>query len=862
MKTLTATTATTTPAAPALRLAAVLFIIHFSLYIGAAPALRAQLTPAPSVFTDWTGAVDNNWFNPGNWSTGLVPDGADVAVRLRGESAIPNKHIHASYTGIGDHTIQLYSLQTGANLGYTLEFSGNEDGWLILNPVGKGFTFNGFIGTEMGSSYDITNPNSTGDNTLRLAMNVTLNSYTRLTLEGSSAAVRVLENGLSQGLFTLKGNAQMDVSQSGGQPFIYASGTYEANRTATVQIGGLQTDPGTVVYVGARVASINSRIPTGETSVMSGLFYGDNTGNANCDVYGYITQMNGIVNFAGDGRATFRIRSSAQYYVDGVHNGNIAVWSGATAGGSGIINGAVSVLEGGQLTPARKGSAADAPLTINGNVDLSGNLSFDMITDTLYDRLNVTGTMTIHSPAYLDDPGEANLIVGVADTFPFPLVSGAYALMTVNAATPGDIVLVGDFADSNVALPASMSIKTTWDWDIETAWDVALQENVETRRTLKIAFEQMPFANAAGLAGKYLTAAGSVDKVHTRALTDTALFDAFRPLFDTLNHQPSILLYQEVLDQLTPSAYQAWFPSAVVRANSLVQNMEDRMYQDAAFKRKKGSVQMFLDGYRQEASRAGDDIAAYSNYGVIAAVAGIDCAIGENFVAGGFVACEKTDFDLDTAGGSCDVDSHTFGLNARYNTGRFQFNLTGFYGADDYKSSRSVALTRLATWADADTKGTRLGAAASIACTLNFPWFEFTPVAGAQWLSWKADGFQERNANETNLKIYDQNETSLQGKYGVRIARSFNTKAGMLRPFFHYAWLREFEGGNRTLSADLFGSRIDIDAPGAHENGWRMDIGVDWSASRKLRVNLRYHSEYRGAAKENVGARGGVTYSF
>lgn len=821
--------------------------------------LAAQLTPVPEHFTDWTGAVDNNWFNPGNWSTGLAPEGVDVAVRLRGDSAIPNKHIYANYTGTGDKTIQLYSLQTGANKGYTLEFSGSEDGWLILNPVGKGFTFNGFIGTEMGSSYDITHPNSTGDSTVRLAMNVVLNSYTRLTLENSTAAMRHLVNGLSQAVFTLKGNAQMDVSQSGEIPFVYASGTYTAERAATVQIGGLITDPGTVVYVGSRYVNINGGIATGETAIMSGLFYGDNTGNATCDVYGYITHMTGIVNFAGDGRASFRIRSTAQYYVDGVHNGNIVVWSGATAGGSGIINGNVTVERGGQLTPARKNTASDAPLTINGNVYLKGNLSFDMVTEDVYDRLEVTGTMRIHSPVYHEDPGEANLIVGIADTF--PLVSGTYALMTVNA--PGtDPAFLGDFADSNVSLPASMSIKSDWGWNIESVWNDVLGRDVETKRTLYVTFEQMPFASAAGLDGKYLTAASVVDGVYTAALTDTALHNTFEPLFDALNRQPSIILYEEVLDQLTPSTYQSWFPSAVVRANSLVQNIEDHMYQDAAFKRKKGSFQMFLDGYRQEASRSGDELAAYSNYGVIAAVVGGNYAAGENFTLGGFIAYEQTDFDLDTAGGSCDVDSYTFGLNARYNTGRFQFNLTGFYGTDDYESSRSVALTRLATWADADTKGTRLGAAASIAYTIPLPWFEFTPVVGAQWLKWEADGFQERNANEVNLNVYDQSETSLQGKFGVRIARSFNTKAGMLRPFFHYAWLHEFDSDNRTLSADLLGRRIDIDAPATHQNGWRMDLGVDWSASRKVRVNLRYHSEYRGAAKENVGVRGGVTYTF
>ena len=64
-------------------------------------------------------------------------------------------------------------------------------------------------------------------------------------------------------------------------------------------------------------------------------------------------------------------------------------------------------------------------------------------------------------------------------------------------------------------------------------------------------------------------------------------------LLDTLNRQPSIMHFKNVLYQLGPSTYQAWFPSAIFRTNSMVQNVEDMMYQDAAFKRKKNSMQLF-----------------------------------------------------------------------------------------------------------------------------------------------------------------------------------------------------------------------------------------------------------------------------
>jgi outer membrane autotransporter protein len=921
MKTLTIAT-TATLATLALRLAAALFIIYFSFFIGAAPALRAQLTPVPDHFTDWTGAVSSDFFDPRNWSTGEVPDGPVTAIRLPGDTAIP-KNIIAAYTGTGDRTIQLYSIQTGANKSYTLEFSGNDDGWLIINPIGRGLTFNGLIGStpELGRSIDITYPESTGDASTRLAAYYKLGKNTLLTLDNSYAGVRVGENGLASGVFTLTDNARMDLSSAGDLPFLYngvVNGspgvvTYTAGRQTAVTIGGLlETGPNTAIYVGSRYASINSKMTAGQVSIMGGLFYQDpnssDASSAMCDVYGDITRMTGQVNFAGSGAARFRIRSGAQYLVEGVHNGGIQAFSGGVIGGGGIINGAIVVDEGGMLTPGYRGSTVgnspDTPLTINAtNFTLNGSLAFDLVTEDLHDRLtvNLTGTMSIRSPDTVDltttsEPRFANLVINMADTFPrFVPEPLSYELMTVTldlAASGTNVMILGDFRDvdennevtrQNVTLPASISLKTTWDWQDMYEYNYTYSQDMLKTRTLVVTVEQTPFSTVKDartgeplLHGNRLAVAQKVDEVYdllanpatAAANVDPQLLADYVPLFEALNRQPSIIQYAAVLDDLTPDAYQPWFPSAVVRTNSLVQSMEDRMFQDAAFKRQKGTFVTFLDGYRQEASRAKDDLAAYSNYGIIGTILGADYAIREDFVAGGFIGYEFTDFDLDTADGSCDVRSYTFGLKARYNPGNhFQFNATVLYGTDKYKSSRTVAMTGLGTWADADTNGTRLGAAASVSYTFRPALFEITPVAGLQWLDWKADAFQERNGGKANLYMHEQSATSQLGKLGIRIARSYPLKHGLLRPYFHYSLLREFKSDSRTLDYDLFSgdipdSRRHFETSAINASGWRMDVGIDWNVTRKLRAELRYQSEYRGAANESVGVRAGVSYTW
>jgi uncharacterized protein YhjY with autotransporter beta-barrel domain len=886
-----------------------------SLFV-AAGSLQAQqlpLTPVPDHFTEWTGAVDNDYFNAANWSTNLVPDGPTVAIRLPGDPSIQNKHIVANHTDAGDRTIQLYSVQAGISKVYHLEFSGNENGWLVINPIGKGFTYNGNIGSAVsGLSQDITYPESTGNSTNRYASYVTLNSYTRLTLDNSYGSVRVANSGLDLGVFTLKGNAEMNLSASGDLPFVYATGTFWPARVARVQIGGLQTEAGTYIYVGGREVVINSKMSTGEISTMGGVFEGVNTGNAECYVDGWKTVMTGVVNYTGDGRGVFRVRSG-QYIVDGVHNGNIRAQSGAAVGGSGIINGGITVDSGGMFTPGERDTAPDNPLTVNASFfTVNGNLGFNFEAETLYDRLNInlTGEMSINGagvPSTDPDSGEetitdgnANLIIGLSNDFPhyFPRRSEtSYDVMTVNMVRAFDSVtgtmtatgtIAGDFGN-NVSFPVSMSLNTTTSWISES------DGLGETNRTLRVTFAQREFAlplsgttrqlattgatTGYELSGRHLTAAMQVDQVHAAYNSNpanpqnpghNAFIESHEVLFDALNRQPSILRYRELLDQLTPTTYQSWFPSAIVRSNALVQSLDDRMFQDAAYARKKGSVQTYLEAYRQEGSNVKDELASYANYDTIASVIGADYAIGENFVAGAFLNYEYTEFDLDTAGGDSTVRSLTFGLNARYNWRKFQVNATAFHGTDDYTSKRT---TRLATqglhdWAEAGTDGSRIGFAGSIAYTINSPWFEITPVASLQWLSWSVDGFQERNGGFANLYVDAQNEASFQGKLGVRISRSFKTRHGFIRPFFQYASVHEFQDGARWI--DYRGDPEGLgragwescEAPGSNPGGYRLDAGLDWSASRKIRVGLRYHSEYRTAASENVGVHGVVNYSF
>lgn len=828
--------------------------ISFIIVAGwmAVTGLHAQTpTPVPQYFYEWTGAADTNFFNANNWSysgttsvpstPAVPPSGPTTSINLPLDSA--NKTIDYIYNGTGTQRFTFYSIQSGVSKTYNLNFSGNENGWLEINPVGKGFAAAGNLAAAQ-------NPSSNGSSSSgRNQSYITLNSYTRLVLDGSLSSLIRDENGLTGGIFTLRGNAQMDVSKAGqGGFFVQSNSTFYAAGT-TLQIGGiLSTEPGTLISAGTMALNLQSKIGSGMVTNLQGLMKWDTTttgtdgrlvaATKTHQFYGNVTVMSGTVMSPG----TFRLRQDkVEYRVDGLHEGPILIESAAALGGTGVIvpnkfesTGIVQVNKGGILTPAGKGTAThkDKPLTINGNVLLYGILSFDLVTVEYFDRLTINGNLDIPAVSTTSPASVPSLAVGRADSF--PLAPGTYQLLTVN----GNIT--GNFDEVNVSLPISLSLKPSWRW---------------VGKTLEVSFEQLPFASNPELAGMYRIVAERVDAIANNNIVNPILFD-------TLNRQPSAVLFKDVLYQLSPSTYQAWYPSALFRTNSMVQNIDDMEFQDAAYNRKMGSLKTFLQGYRLEASRARNEMATYSNYGTIAVMVGADYAFGEDLVAGAFLLNEQNNFDLDTEGGKSNADSYTGGVKARFTPGKFQFNLAAFYGTDDYESKRTVAKTNLSTWADADTSGSRIGAAFSAAYTIKIPWFEITPTAGIQWLNWEADAFQESNGNDANLYVYKQKETSFESKVGMRIARSIETKYGHIRPFFQYVWIHEFKNDTRTISADLFGGRIDINAPGGNSDGYRLDFGLDFDIGRNFRMDLRYTGEYKTVVDESRGFRAGVTWTF
>lgn len=766
----------------------------------AALGLTAILSSHAQVTTNnWVGSVDSNYLNAANWSSGTAPGALSDILLTTSYNGTPvtNRVLNLNYTGTGDFTQQIYGIQNGVNRGHTLNLSGTANGRLIYSVVGRGTH----------PYLTAATSTSTGSSANRLPFYINAGPYTTIIMPGSTGqpSPGSSTSGFTYALFTLT-NAIIDGSMiPNGQ----------------VNIGGLTMDAASEVRLGNWGMNVSSNLATGAEELWAGHIYqnpGATGATATTNKWGTGTTRvtaTGVVDHPG----MFNIRAAQQYLVDGVHNGPIGIdrATSVAIGGTGTINGAVSITSGSSIAPAGRNAVGN--FTINGDVSMNGSLSFELFGPAQYDHLQLNGTLTLLAGS--------SLAVGITDTF--PLQPATYRVMNFTG-------LVGAFGV--VTLPSSQGLGASY---------------VMGPNYLDIVFTQLAYGTNPLMTKNY----GEIAKTIDAAVLLNKVPGNF---LENLNRQPSIIFFKEVLDQLTPTCYYGWYPAAVTRTGSTVSMIEDRLSQKG--ERVKGSIDAYVMTSRQESSIDQTELADYTNFDTISTFAGVDMLVAPGFTMGGMFEYAKTRTDLNQLNSSSETDSLTLGLYAQARRGAFEVQVAGFGGFDQYESKRNVERTKLAKWANSDTKGQRLGGSMSASYTKKFKWVEVSPNIGGFLLNWSVNEFQEKEGAEANMRILEQKETAYAARVGLRLAQTYTTKRGTIRPFVNLSHQRDFGGETRKIKAELFGAPLTTKVPAIQKSGMRIDFGLDWSLAEKLSAQVRYVTEAGGAADESLGIRGGLNVAF
>lgn len=199
--------------------------------------------------------------------------------------------------------------------------------------------------------------------------------------------------------------------------------------------------------------------------------------------------------------------------------------------------------------------------------------------------------------------------------------------------------------------------------------------------------------------------------------------------------------------------------------------------------------------------------------------AGVDYRVSENGVVGLALGYNKVDSDFtrDSTGaplaGSFDSDGFTaslFGSWTAYD-GLAYVDLIASYGDIDYDSERSILYTVIAPagvvngvvlpavdnvdrMARGSTSGQSMSLGMSTGLDFHVGAMSIGPQIALNYLDLSVDGFEEKGADELDLRYGRQSAESFQMQLGFGLTYAVSTSAGVFVPYGSAAWINEMIG--------------------------------------------------------------------
>ena len=400
--------------------------------------LLAAVLPARAVNYTWDGGGTDDLFSTGaNWDTAPVAGNTNFLIFDGTTRLNPTNDLAAGTafgglsfaSGAGDFTLSGSTLRLGDGNNSSLTIGSDASGAIVINnnlqmdeaqirfnsSSGGSLTVNGLIGPAPGrasfsellvtrGSVYFTNPTNDFNATMGIiggrlvvaniadagvASAIGVGSKIRLGNAGSSGTFEYTGGAASTDRQLVIGGGESSTTHTGGGT-IASSGTGAMTFTADAFISPQTT------HIAARTLTLRGTY-TGAPNVIEGVIADNNTAGG------------GIINIAKNDAGTWQLDGANTYsgttlisggtlLVNGTHTGGgqYTVASGATLGGTGLIDAAIGVLNGGIVAPGN----SPGILTVGGNFTFSSTSTglFELGgtgRGTQYDALVVEETLTL-----------------------------------------------------------------------------------------------------------------------------------------------------------------------------------------------------------------------------------------------------------------------------------------------------------------------------------------------------------------------------------------------------------------------------------------------------------------------------------
>jgi outer membrane autotransporter protein len=249
-----------------------------------------------------------------------------------------------------------------------------------------------------------------------------------------------------------------------------------------------------------------------------------------------------------------------------------------------------------------------------------------------------------------------------------------------------------------------------------------------------------------------------------------------------------------------------------------------------------------------------DKVSGY-DFETFGLTAGIDYLLTKSSVLGGSVGYGTTDLDLDSDGGSIDINDWTFSV---YGIHHFleHLYLQGIlsYGIADYDQERNVHYTlgsaTLKDTYEADFDGTQLSWSLGLGYDFTFDAWTIGISNRIDYTKAEVDSYQEEfkegDGGGLNMVIEDNDQTSVLNVLGVEASYTHSASFGVLVPKLRLDWEHEFEDDSRNIEArfayDPGKNTFEFEDDSPDRNFFRMTPSVSIVLKHGLSAFLSYET--------------------
>ena len=249
--------------------------------------------------------------------------------------------------------------------------------------------------------------------------------------------------------------------------------------------------------------------------------------------------------------------------------------------------------------------------------------------------------------------------------------------------------------------------------------------------------------------------------------------------------------------------------------------------------------------------------------------AGVDYRFHRDLVAGLALTVQWTQADVDgIIGGLGDVTTHSYGLSTYGTYYRGQAYVDWQVGAagNTYETERRLVFSNVNRIARGDTSGQQ--AIANVGTGYEFPMgaTTLTPYGRLEYVFLHVNGFREKRAAGLNLKLDDQDVSSLRSALGGRITHAVSTRIGVFVPQVHAEWRHEFIDDRRTINAqfvnDPFQTGFRFQTDRLDRNYGAVGAGVSAVLRRGVSAFVNYETIVGLEDVTNHSVTGGARLEF